>query len=697
MKKNNKERRWIPYALVLIFCMGLAVIFFSPFLRGLRSFVWDTQEFGFPYINLVTRTLAEQGHLPLWNPYNFSGYAFAGDIETGMFYPVNWLFTLVSGALNFGELPFYFIFHFTFGAFFAYLLCLRLSKNVFASLLGAVTFAYNGYALGHISHLGQVTMYMWIPAVVLAFVYAMSKRQIFATLLAGATLGIALLVGHPNTSLYLIYLLGGLVLALTLADKTKWKRTLLCGISAIAFGLMVAAIMILPVMDLTLRSNRLALSYQQQSEKFSLSPSDTLGFIYPNNNHVLDPDPLPVFNGSVDITQNYLYFGLLPLFALIFAFLTKGWPKWFFGTFAILALLLGFGSFTPLNRIFFDFIPGFNKVRMAVQVMAVFFFAVSVMAALGVGKLLQYLKDKKQTVISILIGLVILSVTVVDIIGNAYNKDFYSAPKNPAQVYDSVHDLGFVAKFKEDSSPFRIHDETNAISPNKWMYYGIENIWGNGGVKLAAYNGLFMKTGRTSSQPVTDKLLDFLNVKFLITTRDLDKKHFKKIEGDIYENINVLPRAYLVKDFKIEPDVNKQLDVIKNDGIDYGSLVLLGGPPVYLGKDSPSVTGDKVTITNRNDFNLSLEVSNMLDSILVISEVYDRGWQLTVDGNKETFLLANAVFRAVPLKAGHHVVEFSYNPMPVFAGGIISVLALAMLLVAGLLAILGKSKKNDGK
>jgi len=696
MKIKGEVKRLLPHAIALVFCIGLAVVFFMPFLRGLRSFIWDTRVFGFPYLNMVTRTLAGTGHLPLWNPYNFSGFAFAGDIESGMFYPVNWLFAAVSGAMGFGELPYYFIFHFALGAFFAYLLSFKLSKNVLASLLGAVAFAYSGYALGHISHLGQVTMYMWIPAVVLVFIYAMEKKRALTTLLAGLTLGVALLVGHPNTSLYLICLIGGLILTMTVWDRKDWKSKLSVGISAIVFGFMVASIMLLPVVDLTLKSNRLQLTYDQQSIGFSLAPEDTEGFIFPNHNHVLDADPLKTFNGSVDITQNYLYFGLIPLLCLFFVFLTKGWPKWFFGIFAFLSLMLAFGYYSPLNRLFFDYIPGFNKVRMAVQVMSIFFFAVSMMAAMGFAGILQFVKkvNGNKIWLSLLVGLALLGLTVFDVFGNAYNKDFYSAPEAPSRVYDTQQDIDFMAILRSDSGPFRIQDETNFVTPNKWMYYGIENIWGNGGVKLAAYFKLFNKTGNNRFVTATDALLDFLNVKFLISNRTLDKSHFKKIADNVYENLKVLPRAYLVKDFQVEPDINKQIGIIRNDGIDFGKNVLLAHKPVYTGIKSVYEGVDNIVITKKDDTDFALDVSNRENSILVISETYDEGWHLTVDGTDENVILANGVFRAVALNAGKHRVDFTYHPLPVILGALISFVAVAGLIFTWLYVYFNDVKKR---
>lgn len=67
-------------------------------------------------------------------------------------------------------------------------------------------------------------------------------------------------------------------------------------------------------------------------------------------------------------------------------------------------------------------------------------------------------------------------------------------------------------------------------------------------------------------------------------------------------------------------------------------------------------------------------------SYLVVTESYHRGWTAWVDGQPAPVYIANAVFRAVPLKAGHHVVEMRFQPLSVVAGAVVSAISLAALL-----------------
>lgn len=706
MKKSHKtasperRRKWLPrgfnsatlyrHAGSFVLCLLLAVAFFHPFVIGQRSFLWDTQEFGFPYLNMVTRTLSQTGHLPLWNMYNFSGYSFAGDIESGMFSPVTWLFALLFGGIQFPQLAYFFIFNFTLGGFFAYLLCYRLTKNYFAAIAGAVAFAFSGYAMGHISHLGQDTLYQWIPAVVLAFQYSFEKRSNFTTLLAGLTLGLALLVGHPNTSLYLMYFLAAFILVTAISTKKKWKEMLIRGIVSITFGFLIAAVMILPVADLTLKSNRLALTYDQQSQHFSLNPADLWGMVSPNQHHILEKNALAVFNGSVDITQNYLYIGILPLIAILFAigfsFYKRDWRVWFFAGMAFLAVLLGFGNNTPLNWIFFNVMPGFNKVRMAVQIMSIFFFTMAILSAFGFAKILELVKGKKRDFAALILGIALVTVVIFDIFSHGYGKSFYSDPVAPRQIYNSQQEQTFMERFTHAMHElFRIQDEMVTVTPNKWMYYGIENVWGNGGIKLKLYDKLFNKTSRMSRTAITDRLLDFLNVKYLITDRAVDPKHFQKISEFQYQNFQVLPRAYWVSEAIVEPDLQKQFLTMQNDQIDYATQVLLTEKPVYVGSTTAPATSNNVTILKHDDQRLLINASTTHDAILVLSEPDDGSWVLRVDGKRENYLTANTVFRAVPLKAGVHQVEFTYHSKTVFWGMLLSIGGLCMFLVVGVL------------
>src|SRR5690242_4000423 len=81
----------------------LPFVLFAPIALVRRAFSsMDVQAYFFPYHVLPARIISE-GHLPLWNPYVFSGMPLLGDGQTALFYPPNWLFFFLPGvaALNY--------------------------------------------------------------------------------------------------------------------------------------------------------------------------------------------------------------------------------------------------------------------------------------------------------------------------------------------------------------------------------------------------------------------------------------------------------------------------------------------------------------------------------------------------------------------------------------------------------------------
>jgi len=677
MKKN----KLIHLGLILVL-LGLVIAFFWPFIKGNLSFVWDTREFGYTYFHEVTKNVSKF-LWPVWNSKNFSGYPFGGDIESSMFYPVQWVFAFIFGPIQFSQLVYYFIFHFFLGGVFAYLLGYKLTKNIFSAFLGAVVFMFSGYALGHISHMGQVTMYMWIPAVFLAYISLFEKKKLFYALLAGLTFGLSILVGHFNTSVYILLGLCVLFVFNLMKDSKERKKSIVCFLISMIFAGMISAISILPVQEFAFQSNRASLTYEQQSNGFSLNPRNLIGFILPNINHVLDEEPLRNFTGSVDITQNYLYIGILPLLLAGIAFVSKNKYKWFFVTLGLIGLLAAFGKYTPINFVLFKTFPAFNKARQAVQIMCIFYFSAAMMVAIGTEKVFEWLNKNKK--LAIAVGMIICLIATGDIFYHGFNKRFYSQEINPGKIFDTADDLKLTSEIKSDNSLFRISDEKNLILPNKWERYDIENVWGLSGIKIKKYNDLFDKLQRVNAKPIFDNLYDFLNVKYIFSNRDLHSPHFKKVkisDFDVYINQNVLARAYLVSEYIVEPNPEKQLALIKNGKIDFKRQVILSKNPNYYGDRNVYSEKSEVKILEKTPFYMKIEVKTPDKSILVLSETDYNGWNLNVDGRSEKYLTANYTFRAVPLNPGKHIIEFDYRPWSVYFGAILSALSLVIFVIA---------------
>jgi hypothetical protein len=67
-------------------------------------------------------------------------------------------------------------------------------------------------------------------------------------------------------------------------------------------------------------------------------------------------------------------------------------------------------------------------------------------------------------------------------------------------------------------------------------------------------------------------------------------------------------------------------------------------------------------------------------SYLVLDDFFHRGWTARVDGQPSRVFIANALFRAVAVEPGQHVVEFRFEPLSHVVGAIISAAALILAL-----------------
>jgi hypothetical protein len=203
----------------------------------------------------------------------------------------------------------------------------------------------------------------------------------------------------------------------------------------------------------------------------------------------------------------------------------------------------------------------------------------------------------------------------------------------------------------------------------------------------------------------------------------------------LYRNLSPMGRAWLVRDFKVldsktilsrmtskdfHPDrevlleeepkwvnppsppftkgglegIKEPLSGTQNKGGQHLPAGRQGGPPQHrknnIGEPLSACLPDrqglpqKVEIIYEKNNRLQLLVKSTEDNLLVLSDTYYPGWKAFVDGIPEKIYQANYAFRAVPLSAGTHKVEFIYDPMSFKLGagvtllGILGCIAMAL-------------------
>lgn len=150
--------------------------------------------------------------------------------------------------------------------------------------------------------------------------------------------------------------------------------------------------------------------------------------------------------------------------------------------------------------------------------------------------------------------------------------------------------------------------------------------------------------------------------------------------GDIkiYENLDWLPRAYLVRRFEVAQGA-AALAALKKDVRE--KAVLSTNPPLssqslsLMSEALTRPTRDEVTIESYEPQKVRVKANLSAPGILVLTDAYYPGWQASIDGKPATILRANYMFRAVALTEGEHIVEFSYQPDSLRTGLYISLIA----------------------
>jgi uncharacterized membrane protein YfhO len=100
-----------------------------------------------------------------------------------------------------------------------------------------------------------------------------------------------------------------------------------------------------------------------------------------------------------------------------------------------------------------------------------------------------------------------------------------------------------------------------------------------------------------------------------------------------------------------------------------------------------------MTVTEFDDNTVKGKISAAEDGLLYTSIIYDKGWNVYVDGKKTEFTSIADAQIAVPVSAGEHEIEFKYYPEGRTAGIVISILSLIVLIA--LFTIDKKMKKKN--
>ena len=76
---------------------------------------------------------------------------------------------------------------------------------------------------------------------------------------------------------------------------------------------------------------------------------------------------------------------------------------------------------------------------------------------------------------------------------------------------------------------------------------------------------------------------------------------------------------------------------------------------------------------------VELSVTLEQPGIVVLADVFDRGWKLSIDGVPAEILKVNSMMRGAAVEAGTHMIVYEYEPASLQIGIIVSITGLVML------------------
>jgi hypothetical protein len=294
---------------------------------------------------------------------------------------------------------------------------------------------------------------------------------------------------------------------------------------------------------------------------------------------------------------------------------------------------------------------------------------------------------------------------VKDYLRKTNSLEIISSDKGNYRVFSTAKTISMDTTILiDDPTSLNVLKEKNIPSMN--LFDHLHDIWGIDVIRVKRVDDLYKAFTNTPSILATH-LIDLYGVKYITSVTPLEEnKKFELIYArlehlqgkredllkentiKLYKNRSPLPRAWLVKDYKVMDSI-AILSKMMSKEFRPDREVLLEEEPKWTNPPTPSFTQgglnvgeplsghpQKVQIMSETNNRLALQVEVAEDSLLVLSDTYYPGWKAFMDGKKTKIYRANYTFRALPLSAGPHRAEFVYDPLGFKLGALFTILGI---------------------
>ncbi len=303
-----------------------------------------------------------------WSSFEFSGLPAFADPGDFVWYPPHFLFARVIGSWT-GLV----VSAFVLAASFTYAYVYRLTHSRTGAAFAGLAYGLSEAMVERVPHLGTLHCFVWLPLIALAIENVGGDRR--RTWIAAGGIGVAcaFLAGHPQPAIYTVYCT--LLYAVVKFAVTGRDRRFAMAIFCIYFvGGLLASIKAIPLVEASVFMARQEVNFGQFAGHGN-TPAQMLSILFPTILH--EGREAPTYVG---------------LATLVFAFagatlLRRDWRIAFWTVIAVLALLIGAGSATPVAQVLYAVAPLYQKFRVGARHLFLAAFGASFLAGYAIAAL----------------------------------------------------------------------------------------------------------------------------------------------------------------------------------------------------------------------------------------------------------------------------------------------------------------------
>jgi len=240
-------------------------------------------------------------------------------------------------------------------------------------------------------------------------------------------------------------------------------------------------------------------------------------------------------------------------------------------------------------------------------------------------------------------------------------------------LFPSAKTITFLQK---DLGEFRIMTtDSRILPPNFSAIYKLQSIDGYDPLYLLRYGELMAASERKKADinppfgfnriitphNYDSRIIDLLGIKYVLSLSELNSSKLVKVfqEGQtiIYENKNVMPRAFFVKNIKLSKDKRESIEMLFDPSINLAQIGIIEDGSEDLDVDW-SVGSANIIQYSANK--IIIDTENKDAGFLILTDTFYPTWKASIDKKLAKTYVTDYNFRGIIVPSGKHRVEF-YN------------------------------------